>query len=195
VSAPRVLAGGEERRTRLLERLAQARRALAGAELATALGVSRQVVVQDVAILRAGGAPILATARGYLLPGPDPQSPVRALLAVRHTPEQTPDELLLLVDHGLRVVDVVVDHPLYGELRGVLMLESRADVESWWQTVRRCGARLLSELTGGLHLHTVEARRAEAIESARAALRARGYLVEEAAERADETATLRELAP
>src|SRR5947207_12242174 len=73
VSAPRVLAGGEERRTHLLDRLAEARSPVSGAELAGWLGVSRQVVVQDVAILRAGGAPILATARGYLLPGPDPR--------------------------------------------------------------------------------------------------------------------------
>ena len=179
---------GESRRDRILGRLQQGSAPLSGAELATWLGVSRQVVVQDIAILRASGAPILATSRGYLVPDSSESSLVTAVLAVRHTPEQTVDELFLLVDHGLRVIDVIVDHPLYGELRGALMLESRADVNSWWETMQASGARLLSELTAGLHLHTVAARNAANLERARQALRQRGYLVEDLAPPAESAA-------
>ena len=179
------MAMGDGRRDGLVARLREAAGPMAGAELAQALGVSRQVIVQDIAILRAAGAPILATSRGYLLPDVDGTQPVaRSVLALRHAPEEAIEELYLLVDHGVRVVDVVVDHPLYGELRGTLMHESRADIDAWWATHQASGARLLSELTGGLHLHTVEARRPAQIDAARTCLRARGFLVEEASDRA-----------
>lgn len=170
--------GGERRRERLLHRLREAKAPVPGAELAACFGVSRQVIVQDIAILRAAGAPILATSRGYLVPEVEAPPRLRAVLALRHTPEQTLDELYLMVDHGLRVVDVIVDHPLYGELRGTLMLETRADVSAWWSAVVASGARLLSELTAGVHLHTVEARDEATLDGARVALRGRGYLVE-----------------
>src|SRR3954470_13327373 len=111
---------GDRRREQLLRRLQDAGEPVAGGELASWLGVSRQVVVQDIAILRAAGAPILATSRGYLLPDSAACPLPRATLACRHTVEQTCDELYLIVDHGIRVVDVVIDHPLYGELRGNL---------------------------------------------------------------------------
>jgi transcriptional regulator of NAD metabolism len=106
-------------------------------------------------VLRAAGVEILATPRGYLLPRAHPAH--RALVAVRHTPEQTEDELTLLVDLGVKVVDVIVEHPIYGELRGSLHVASREDVRQFMEAVRRTGARLLSELTEGLHLHTLEA--------------------------------------
>jgi len=174
-SAERI-AGPEARRARILALLREADRPLSGAELARRLGTSRQAIVQDIAVLRAAGVEILATPRGYCLPHARPA--YRALVAVRHTPEQTEDELTLLVDLGVEVVDVIVEHAIYGELRGSLHIASREDVRQFMEALRRTGARLLSELTGGLHLHTLEARSPELLERAREALRERGYLVE-----------------
>ncbi|HXF70940.1 MAG TPA: transcription repressor NadR [Thermoflexus sp.] len=170
------LGGPEARRARILELLREAGRPLTGGELAQRLGTSRQVIVQDIAVLRAAGVEILATPRGYCLPSARPVH--RALVAVRHTPDQTEDELTLLVDLGVEVVDVIVEHAIYGELRGSLHIASREDVRQFMEALRRTGARLLSELTEGLHLHTLEARSPEILERAREALRQRGYLVE-----------------
>jgi len=100
-----------------------------------------------------------------------------ALLACRHSPERTEEELEILVDHGVKVLDVIVEHPLYGELRGSLALESRADVRDFLTQVRASRAALLSSLTGGVHLHTVEASRPEMILRAKQRLRARGFLL------------------
>ena len=134
-----------------------------GHELAERLGVSRQVVVQDCALLRAAGEDLMATPQGYLLPGRGPA--LKAVLACRHTRERTIEELTLMVDHGLKVLDVVVEHPLYGDLRGSLMLASRADVDDFAR--RMAGdVTLLSELTGGVHLHTVEAPSQERLDRA-----------------------------
>jgi transcriptional regulator of NAD metabolism len=147
-----------------------------GSALARHFGVSRQCLVQDIAILRAAGAEILATPRGYQVPA-HAAGACRAILASRHDPGRTEEELLILADHGVRVLDVIVEHPLYGELRGSLMLESRADVRDFIARVRAEKATLLSSLTEGVHLHTVEASRPELIERARAELRSRGFLL------------------
>lgn len=167
-----------ERRAALHALLAAEIGAHPGDALAGCFGVSRQAIVHDVAILRAEGAPIVATVRGYLLVPAADRLPYRAVVAVRHRPEETEDELMTLVDLGIRVVDVVVEHPLYGELRGELHLASPADVRSWAEATRHSGVHLLSELTDGVHLHTLEAGSEARLDEARAALTARGYLLD-----------------
>lgn len=148
-----------------------------GAELARQLGVSRQVIVTDVALLRAGGHPIVGTPGGYLLLDRE-RADLQAVLACNHDRRGTGPELRTLVQHGLTVLDVIVEHPLYGELRGNLMISSRQDVERFLRELRRGRIELLSSLTGGVHLHTVRAPSAEALERARAALRKEGILLE-----------------
>jgi hypothetical protein len=133
-------------------------------------------VVQDVAILRASGEEILATPTGYRLPVESARAH-RAILACKHPPERTEEELLILLDHGVRILDVIVEHPIYGELKGSLMLESRADLQDFLGRVRASHAALLSSLTSGVHLHTVEASRPEMIARAKGQLRARGFLL------------------
>jgi hypothetical protein len=167
----------EERRSHILKILREASQPITGAELSTHLGISRQVIVQDMAVLRAAGEEILASPQGYYLYRRAPETH-RAVVAVRHTPEQTEDELIVLVDVGVEIVDVIIEHPLYGEQRGMLHIASREDVRQFMHRWTGTGARLLSELTGGLHLHTLEARRSEQLDHARAVLRERGYLVE-----------------
>jgi len=170
------LDSADERRRRIVECLRLDKAPIRGGELARRLHVSRQCLVQDVAILRASGEQIVSTPRGYRLPENSPHLH-RAILACRHTPERTEEELEILVDHGVKILDVIVEHPVYGELRGSLALESRADVRDFLTQVRASRAALLSSLTGGVHLHTVEASRPEMIVRAKARLRARGFLL------------------
>jgi transcriptional regulator of NAD metabolism len=167
----------DTRREQIKELLRNSEHPITGTDLAERLGVSRQVIVQDVAVLRAGGQEILASPQGYYL-----QRHLlgmhRTVVAVQHTPAQTEDELIALVDVGVEVVDVIVEHPIYGEQRGMLHIASREDVRQFIDRLRVTGARLLSELTDGIHLHTLEARRPEQLARARQVLRERGYLVE-----------------
>lgn len=127
-------------------------------------------------MLRAAGHAILATPRGYLVER-QRTSAAEGVLAVRHSRAQTADELNTLVDLGLEVVDVVVEHPIYGEMRGLLHLASRDDVGRFVADLARSRASLLSAVTDGVHLHTVRAPRPELIAKARSELRRRGYLV------------------
>jgi uncharacterized protein len=172
--------GGEEsasrRRRRILEWMRTHRSPVHGGDLARRFRVSRQSLVQDVAILRASGQEILGTPRGYRLPDTASQG-YKAILACKHAPERTEEELNILADHGVKILDVIVEHPLYGEIRGSLMLESRADVQDFLERVNSSKASLLSSLTGGVHLHTVEASRPEMIARAKEQLRERGFLL------------------
>jgi transcriptional regulator of NAD metabolism len=166
-----------ERRASIARALAEGA-CIAGDALAQELGVSRQVIVQDIAVLRASGLDVVATVRGYLLaPGAAPAAP-RRVIRVRHAPDEAVAELTALVDTGARVVDVVVAHPVYGELRADLDLRSRRDVRLWAERCVDTGARLLSELTDGDHVHTLEADHEPILDAAEDALRRLGFLVD-----------------
>jgi transcriptional regulator of NAD metabolism len=167
--------GSEDRRRKLMVTLRGRKGPVAGSELARQFRVSRQCLVQDIAILRAHGEQILSTPRGYRLPGIEGAH--RAVIACKHGPERTREELNILVDNGVKVLDVVVEHPLYGELRGALQIESRADVEDFLRRRRATNASLLSSLTGGVHLHTLEASKTEMIARAKSQLHGRGILL------------------
>lgn len=166
----------ERRRANILEWMRTHESPVHGDELAQRFRVSRQCLVQDVAILRARGQEILGTPRGYRLPEASRKTH-KAILACKHPPERTEEELNILADHGVKVLDVIVEHPVYGELKGSLMLESRTDVQDFLKKVSSLHATLLSSLTDGVHLHTVEASRPEMIARAKEALRARGFLL------------------
>ncbi len=166
----------DERRQVLLRIVRESVTPVTGADLATTLGVSRQVIVQDVAILRAAGSEIIATPRGYVLPGASVSGQPRTVVAVQHGRDQIEIELVTLVDLGIRIVDVVIEHPVYGELRGLLMVESRFDVRAFMTRLE--GSEPLLALTRGVHLHTLEASRPDVLERGRQALRDLGILLE-----------------
>ena len=168
----------QERRQAIVAHLRASEGPVPGRALAQRFGVSRQVIVQDISVLRAAGYPILPTARGYVWLSLTEDSRARRVVAVRHTPEQTQDELERLVDAGVTVVDVIVEHPIYGEVKGRLMHSTRADVHAFMQRLRETKAHLLSELTDGVHLHTLEADEPAQLDRAVAALREAGYLIE-----------------
>jgi transcriptional regulator of NAD metabolism len=174
------LMGGTARREQLAALLRAANgEPVAGAELANRLGVSRQVIVQDIALLRANGRRFIGTPGGYLLLGETAPTTLIAVLPCRHGIEQVEQELNIMVDCGLRVLDVVVEHPLYGELRGNLMISERADVQRFLVGLRNGEYSMLSALTGGVHLHTVEAPAQTNLAQARQQLGEAGILLEE----------------
>lgn len=163
------------RRQAILDRLRTADRPVSASALAAGLNVSRQIIVGDIALLRAGGAEISATPRGYVLPRAT--DGITRTIACRHTLAQTGQELDILVDNGCIVLDVIVEHPVYGQLTGQLQISSRYDVEQFLARIRDSDAAPLSMLTGGLHLHTLCCPNEDAYTRACAALKAAGLLL------------------
>ncbi|MDO4546399.1 MAG: transcription repressor NadR, partial [Bacillota bacterium] len=116
----------EKRREYIREQLLYAQKPLTASHFAKELSVSRQVIVGDVAILRAAGLEILATPKGYIISSPETGNfPFTGMLACKHTAEQLRDELYTMVDFGATVIDVTIEHAIYGEISGKLDLSSR----------------------------------------------------------------------
>lgn len=141
------------RREKLLERLSTASAPVSASQLAAEFSVSRQIIVGDIAILRAAGKKISATPRGYVIPK-ETGGLVR-VITCRHDADAMRDELYAIVDQGCTVVNVIVEHPIYNELTGSLQLSSRYDVDCFINQCRETGAEPLSALTRGVHFHTI----------------------------------------
>ena len=183
-------ASGPKRRTRLLGLLHAAKGPVAGGRLAQELGVSRQVIVQDVALLRADGKPIVATSRGYVLGGAgadagtpggrdaagDSAAGARRVLKMRHTVEQTTDELLTIVELGGRVLDVFVNHRVYGRISAPLGIATPSDVMRFADQMASGASTPLLTVTSGYHYHTIAAHSTAALDAIERALDAKGYL-------------------
>ena len=163
-----------QRRTRILEYLRESDRPLSATALAQRLSVSRQIIVGDVALLRAAGEAVSATPRGYVLERPRPGL-VRTV-ACLHRGEDMERELTLMVDQGCTVENVIVEHPVYGQLTGPLELCSRYDISEFIRKVEQHDARPLSALTDGIHLHTLRCPGEDAFARAVAALDQAGFL-------------------
>ena len=142
-----------QRRAALADCLSKAGQPISATVLANRFSVSRQIIVGDIALLRAGGLEISATPRGYILPRE--HDGILYRVACMHEPEEMGRELEIMVDNGCAVVDVVVEHPVYGQLTGPLQLASRYDVQQFLEKVADNSARPLADLTGGIHLHTI----------------------------------------
>ncbi len=163
-----------QRRAAVAEYIARAGQPVSAGALAGVFSVSRQVIVGDIALLRAAGAQISATPRGYMLP--HEHSGMEYKVACVHAPEAMERELEIMVDNGCTVVDVVVDHPLYGQLTGPLNLSSRYDVQKFVEKTNAGHAKPLADLTWGIHLHTVRCPDQQAYERVCRQLDEAGFL-------------------
>ncbi|MFF2447701.1 transcription repressor NadR [Neobacillus sp. NPDC058068] len=170
---------GEERRSFILQLLKDSSEPLTGGELATRTNVSRQVIVGDITLLKAKNEPIIATSQGYMYLKQNSGTPTfERTIASRHTPEDTAKELNLLVDHGVLVKDVKIEHSVYGDLTASIMVSNRQEVKQFLENIQNTKASLLSELTGGIHLHTISASSTKVLDKAEAALKDEGFLIE-----------------
>ena len=165
----------EERRRAILDSLRNTDTPVSAAALARRFSVSRQIIVGDIALLRAAGADISATPRGYVIL-PAATGLIRRV-AVQHGPDGMEAELNAMVDQGCTVVDVIVEHPLYGQLTGPLQLSSRYDVQQFLKRCASADAQPLSNLTEVIHLHTLSCPDSEAFRRVQQTLRELGILL------------------
>ena len=167
----------QTRRQTIARRLERSEGPVSATALAKECAVSRQIIVGDIALLRAGGLDIAATPRGYVLPSHT--AGVSYTLACKHSGEDMERELNAIVDQGCTVVDVIVEHPIYGQLTGPLRLSNRYEVAQFVARCRQEEAAPLSALTEGIHLHTVACPSEEAFLRVKAALEELGVLLKD----------------
>ena len=164
------------RKNNILKILNQASGPVSATALAKELGVSRQIIVGDVALLRASGCDINATPRGYIIASAATSN--RTRIVCQHTDTDTKKELTVMVDNGCHVIDVIVEHPVYGQLTGLLNIASRYDIKVFLQKVASSDAHSLCELTDGIHIHTIEYPDKDSLERTILELKEAGFIYE-----------------
>ena len=164
---------GEERRGKIIQALKNSDKAVSATTLAKEFDVSRQVIVQDVALLRANGKNIFSTNRGYLIQEDEATTRV---FKVQHEDDEVEKELTTIVDLGGTVEDVFVYHKVYGVLRAEMNIKSRMDIRNYMEEIRSGKSSLLKNVTSGYHYHTVRAERVEILDMIQEELQKKGLL-------------------
>lgn len=165
---------GAERRTKIAELIRNSKTPLSGTALAKQCEVSRQVIVQDIALIRASGYDIISTNRGYIIQ----ESHVRErVFKVSHTDEQLEEELYSIVDLGGTIVNVMVNHRVYGHMEAELRINSRRRVKEFMEDIRSGKSSPLKNITSNYHYHKVEADSEETLDLIEEALRQKHFLV------------------
>ncbi|MBQ1984957.1 MAG: transcription repressor NadR [Clostridia bacterium] len=165
-----------DRRKEIANYLMTEGKVISGSVLSDKFGVSRQIIVQDISVLKAMGYEILSTHSGYVIHG----SPlVERVFKLYHTTDQTEDELNTIVDLGGTIVDVFVWHKVYGKLSVPLNIFSRLHVKQFIEGVRTGKSTELMNITGGYHYHTVRAEEKEVLDQIEKALEYKNYIVPE----------------
>lgn len=167
---------GSERRADIVRQIKEARRPVLAKSLAELYHVSRQVIVQDVALIRASGYDIISTNRGYILTGPESVSRV---FKVNHTDEQLGEELCAIVDLGGNVENVMVNHRVYGHMEAELHINSRRRVTEFLNDIERGKSSPLKNITSNYHYHKVTADSEKTLDMIEEELRKSGFLVEQ----------------
>jgi len=170
---------GEERRIQLLRLLQEQGAPLSGSALANALGVSRQVIVQDIALIRAENHNILSTNKGYIYRDANVESTQpKRVIHVRHSTDQVLDEFLTVLNLGGTILDVAVEHEIYGQIRVDLLIETPQDARDFVDRLSRCRDNPLKVLTDDCHYHTITAPAEKLLDLIEDSLRAKEMLLE-----------------
>lgn len=168
---------GTLRREEILKQLQVAEKPISASKFAQQFGVSRQIIVGDVALMRAAGAAIIATARGYKFQKEGIGKTTK--IAVQHDASQIREEFETILAFGGEIIDVIVEHELYGELVGGLYIKNEKDIADFLKNYQKTNASLLSELTNGIHLHTIRYQKEEDLVKIKQALADKGILYQE----------------
>ena len=166
---------GSKRRDEIISRIRNSAVPVSGKVLANEYEVSRQVIVQDIALIRASGYDIISTNRGYILNAP---KSVSRIFKVHHTDDELESELCAIVDLGGRVVNVMVNHRVYGHLEAELNVYSRRNVTEFMEDIRSGKSSPLKNITSNYHYHTVEADNEETLDLIEKTLKEKGYLID-----------------
>ena len=164
---------GQERREQILKILKNSGQPVAGTDLARKLEVSRQIIVQDMALIRANGVDVMSTHRGYVI---QESNQVSRVFKVIHTDEQVEEELNLFVDLGAKVENVFVYHKVYGVIKADMNIKSRRDVRKYMEGITSGKSTNLMNLTSNYHYHTIVAEDEQTLDMIQEELQQKGFL-------------------
>lgn len=166
----------KKRREDIFLRLTKSNKPIKGIEFASIYNVTRQIIVKDIALLRAEGNKIISTPDGYMVV--KKENKFRSLIVVSHDESRMKEELEVIIKYGGSVEDVIIEHPLYGDIRATLMIKNLNDLNKFiYKYNNNNKTNLLSLLTNGIHIHTISCDSEENIELIKNELNERGFIV------------------
>lgn len=165
----------KKRREDILIKLIESNTPIKGTEFANFYNVTRQIIVKDIAILRAKGNKIIATPDGYIISSDDNR--IKSIIAVCHDEDKMKEELEIIIKYGGIIEDVIVDHPLYGEIKGNLMIKNLNDSNNFIINYKNNKAKLLAILTNGIHIHTISTDDEKNMTLIKRELKEKGFII------------------
>ena len=169
---------GDTRREKILELLKQNGSPMSGTAIAKLFGVSRQVIVQDIALMRAENLRILSTNKGYIYKTEEQQdTQPKRVFYVKHGTEQVLEEFIVVLELGGKILDVAVDHELYGHIQVDLLIETIQDAKEFVSRLMVCKDNPLKVLTDDCHYHTVAAPSEKLLDLIERELEEKGFLM------------------
>ncbi|OQY10587.1 MAG: transcription repressor NadR [Marinitoga sp. 4572_148] len=161
-----------ENKEKILKILKSLKTPIKGKDLAERIGVSRQMIIQYVSKLKSEGHKIASTRDGYIL---EREVGLRKMIAVKHSSDEIENELISIVKAGGKVLDVIVEHPIYGEIKGRIDVQNEEDVIKFMSLLKTTKATPLLELANGVHIHTIEVKDEESFKKVKEAIK--DYLI------------------
>jgi len=170
----------EKRRAEIFKQLKNTGDPISGTKLAEQYDISRQIIVRDISILKADGHPIVSTSRGYMhRPAQRTGKPFKRTIACQHNFEQMAEELQIILDNGAMIDNVSIDHPVYGEMTGELMIATNEDLTMFLTHMHKEKSRMLANLTDNIHLHRISADTKKILDNAVRDLIEHGYIIQD----------------
>lgn len=166
----------EERRKEIVRMLMESDEPISGSDFSKKFGVTRQIIVKDIALIKAGNYQILATARGYIVEKQKDTS-FKKTIKVCHNADKIEEELQLIVDLGGTVLTTAVEHPFYGTLGEAINIKSRKDIKNFMLRLSETGCEPLLSLTKGEHYHVIQGDSDQTLEEICQELKSKGYLI------------------
>ncbi|WP_028234472.1 transcription repressor NadR [Pseudobutyrivibrio sp. MD2005] len=163
---------GATRRNKIIEIIRKSDNPVSGASLAKELDVSRQVIVTDIALIRANGVSVTSTNRGYVI---DSGNKCKRIIKSRHTDEQILDELFTIVDNGGCAENIIINHRYYNRLEAPLNVSSRRAAKEFMDAIESGKSKSLSSATSGYHYHVISADSEDTLDVIENELKEKGY--------------------
>ena len=164
---------GESRREAIINILLNSDKPLNGTELAKQLEVSRQVIVTDIALIRANGTDVMSTNRGYII---SESARLKRVYKVVHSDEDVETEMNAIVDFGGCIEDVFIYHKVYGRVQAPMDIKNRRDVKKYLESIKMGKSSYLKNAASGYHYHTISADSSEVLDDILEELKRLGFL-------------------
>ena len=165
---------GEQRREEIVNTIKTSEGPISGKALAAKYNVSRQVIVQDIALIRACGIDVISTNRGYIVNGKGSSD---RIFKVKHTDAELEEELFAIIDLGGKVKNVMINHKVYGHMEADLNIDSRRKANEFIADIKSGKSSPLKNITSDYHYHTIESDSEETLDLIEKKLDEKGFLV------------------